>query len=138
MKNEFKIKVYYSDTDAYGVVWHGSYLRWLEMGRCNFSSQYGLDLKRMQENNIILPVVEINVRYKYSARLDDELSIETAIDEISATSMTFKQVIKTVAECKTCIEAKVKVVAVNSDGALYKRLPQVLVQAFLPKETANV
>lgn len=138
MKNEFKTKVYYSDTDAYGVVWHGSYLRWLEMGRCNFSSQYGLDLKKLQENDIVLPVVEINVRYKYSARLDDELSIETTINDISATAIIFKQVIKTVPEGRTCIEAKVKVVTINNNGILYKRLPQVLVQAFSPKEEAHV
>ena len=36
MKHTFEQKVYYSDTDAYGVVWHGSYLRWLEMGRVEY------------------------------------------------------------------------------------------------------
>jgi len=138
MENRFRVKVYYSDTDAYGVVWHGSYIRWMEMGRVNFSDQYGVDLLKLQENDIILPVVEINVRYKFSAQLDEELEVITTVDEISATALTFKQVIKSINRDKVCIEAKVKVVAVNGKGVLYKRLPQVLAQAFSKEETANV
>ena len=41
MRNEFIQKIYYADTDAYGVVWHGAYLRWLEKGRCDFSEELG-------------------------------------------------------------------------------------------------
>ena len=42
MKNIFEQKVSYCDTDAYGVVWHGSYLRWLEIGRMYFCDDIGL------------------------------------------------------------------------------------------------
>ena len=45
--NEFR--VYYADTDAYGVVWHGTYLRWLEAGRIEYTEKtFGLNLKTMQ------------------------------------------------------------------------------------------
>ena len=54
MKHIDEIRVYYADTDAYGVVWHGAYLRWMEAGRVNYTEKVlGLDLKKMQEDEII-------------------------------------------------------------------------------------
>ena len=138
MENRLRVKAYYSDTDAYGVVWHGSYLRWMEMGRVNFSQQYGLDLLKLQKNDIVLPVVEVGIRYKLSAMLDEDLEVITTVDNVSVTSITFKQIIKSIARDKTCIEGTVKVVAVNSKGELYRRLPKVLADAFKQEAAANV
>ena len=73
MINEFTQKVYYSDTDAYGVVWHGSYLRWMEMGRINLCEEAGYSLSKLYDEDITLPVVEINIRYKFPAKLEDYL-----------------------------------------------------------------
>ena len=57
MKNIFEQRVFYSDTDSYGVVWHGSYLRWLEMGRVYWTEMKGLSLIDLVENqDIALPV----------------------------------------------------------------------------------
>ena len=126
MKNSFEIKVYYSDTDSYGVVWHGSYLRWLEMGRVEISEQLGLNLKDLENSDIVLPVVDLNVRYKSSAKLDDKLIVETSIEEVSVSSVTFLQTIKNAKTGKVCISASVKVVAINKAGQLYRRLPEVL------------
>ena len=64
MKHAFATKVYYSDTDAYGVVWHGSYLRWLEMGRVMLCEQAGYKLSQLEKEDIVLPVAEINLKYK--------------------------------------------------------------------------
>ena len=72
MKHEFKQKVFYSDTDAYGVVWHGSYLRWLEMGRIELCEKAGYSLTKLYDANITLPVVDLNVRYKSPAKLEEE------------------------------------------------------------------
>ena len=54
MKHTFEQKVYYSDTDSYGVVWHGSYLRWLEMGRVEYCEDLGLNLIEMQNQKMKL------------------------------------------------------------------------------------
>ena len=48
MEHIFEQQVFYSDTDAYGVVWHGSYLRWLEMGRVYLCEKAGLFLKELE------------------------------------------------------------------------------------------
>lgn len=130
MKHTFEQKVYYSDTDAYGVVWHGSYLRWLEMGRIELCEIMGYNLVELQAQNITLPVVNINVRYRSSAKLNDEMIIETSIQKFNPLTVTFEQKISNKATGKTFAEAVVDVVAISNDGKLYKKMPQILLEAF--------
>lgn len=127
MKHEFEQKVFYSDTDAYGVVWHGSYLRWMEMGRVELCEKAGYSLKKIFEGDVTLPVAEINIRYKSPARLEENLLIETELLEATRISMIFGQKIYDTENKKIHIVAKVKVVATHNDGNLYRNLPQVLV-----------
>lgn len=130
MKHTFEQKVYYSDTDAYGVVWHGSYLRWLEMGRVELCEMMGHNLIELQEQNITLPVVNLNVRYKASAKLNDEIIIETSIQKYNVLSVTFEQKIKDKNSGKTFVEAVIDVVAIDENGKLYRKMPQVLTDMF--------
>ena len=130
MIHELEQKVYYADTDAYGVVWHGAYLRWLEMGRVLWCEAMGHNLSDLKANDILLPVVNLNVRYKASAKLDDEIIILTWIEKFNHLSVTFKQAIKSKTTGKTFIEAEIEVVAINNAGKLYRRMPQILVDVF--------
>lgn len=131
MKHTFEQKVFYSDTDAYGVVWHGSYLRWLEMGRVELCDMMGLNITDlMQNHDIVLPVVNMNVKYKSSAKLEDLMIIETEISEFKGFTVTFKQSIKSKVTGKTFIEADFVVAAINNDGKLYRKMPEILANAF--------
>src|SRR5574344_2602972 len=130
MKNSFTQKVFYSDTDAYGVVWHGSYLRWLEMGRVLLCEDLGYNLVELQNQDITLPVTNINVRYKSSAKLNDEIIVETEISKVTPLSVTFSQTITNKSNNKVCIKALVDVVAVNNQGKLYRRFPDILNKLF--------
>lgn len=124
MSHAFKQKVFYSDTDAYGVVWHGSYLRWLEAGRVMFCEKYGLKLSELAKQDIILPVVEINISYKNSAKLDDNVIINTEIKDYGRFYITFHQTVIDEKTKNMCIEATVRVVAINESGKLYRSLPE--------------
>lgn len=130
MKHIFEQKVFYADTDAYGVVWHGAYLRWLEAGRVLLCEQMGHNLTDLTNQDILLPVTNINVRYKASARLNDVVIIETWIEKFNPLSVTFKQTIKSKDTGKLFIEALIDVVAIHNDGKLYRRMPDVLKQSF--------
>ncbi len=138
MKNVLKTKVYYSDTDAYGVVWHGSYLRWLEMGRVELSEDLGLKLKDLLEQDITLPVIELNVRYKSSALLDDNIIVETSISKMSRMSITFEQIIKNAETEKVNVIASVTIVAITNSGQLYKTMPEVLKTAYEKAMQSNL
>lgn len=128
--NILKQKVYYSDTDAYGVVWHGSYLRWLEMGRVDWCEMKGHNLIDLKNQDIVLPVVNLNIRYKASAKLNDNLIIETCVTKFNGLSVTFTQRIKSAETLKIFVEAEVDVVAISNDGKLYRRMPQILSEIF--------
>ncbi len=131
MKHTFEQKVFYSDTDAYGVVWHGSYLRWLEMGRVELCDMMGLNITDlMQNHDVVLPVVNMNVKYKSSAKLEDWMIIETKISDFKGFTVTFKQSIKSKETGKTFIEAEFVVVAINNDGKLYRKMPEIIANAF--------
>lgn len=130
MKHTFETKVYYSDTDAYGVVWHGSYLRWLERGRVDLCEMLGLDLLSLKDGDVLLPVTNMNLRYKASAKLDDTIIIETWIEKYNSLSVTFAQVIKSKATGKVFIKAQFDVVSTSRVGKLYRTMPQMLTDAF--------
>ena len=126
MKHVLEQTVYYADTDAYGVVWHGTYLRWMEQARVEFCRELGIDLVSTKENNVIIPVTNINIRYKASAKLDETIVVETQITKISPLTVTFNQVIKHKDSEKIFTIADVEVVAVNNEGKIYRRMPELL------------
>ena len=126
MKHILEQTVYYADTDSYGVVWHGTYLRWMEQARVEFCRELGIDLVSMKENDVVIPVTNINIRYKASAKLDDKIAIETTITKISPLTVTFNQIIKNRENDKVYTISNVEVVAVNSEGRIYRRMPEVL------------
>lgn len=124
MKHVFRQKVFYSDTDSYGVVWHGNYLRWLEMGRCMFCEESGYKLSELENQDIVLPVVDLKIQYKNSAKLDDTVVIETEIMESNKFCLVFHQKVLDEKREKTYINATVTVVAIHKDGKLYRSLPE--------------
>ena len=126
MKHEMKQRVYYADTDAYSVAWHGSYLRWMEAARVEFCTQIGIDLVALQKLDIAIPVTNINIRYKSSAVLDERLIVETTLTKLSILTATFTQIIKNAETGQVHTIAEVEVVAVHNDGKLYRRLPDEL------------
>ena len=129
MKHILEDTVYYNDTDAYGVVWHGSYLKWMEKARVEFCRELGLDLKEMVDNNLLIPVTNLNIRYKSSAKLDDRILVETTISKMTPLTIVFSQTIKSKETEKVYINAEVEVVAVNNEGKIYRRLPEKLKNA---------
>jgi acyl-CoA thioester hydrolase len=85
-----EIRILYSDTDSYGVVWHGAYTKWFEAARVGLVEELGLPLAELEENGTVFPVVEMNIRYKSSARMNERIVIKTNITEVKPLSVTFE------------------------------------------------
>ncbi|GHA34767.1 thioesterase [Salinimicrobium marinum] len=73
------VKVRYAETDQMGVVYHGNYAQYLELARIEWLGDLGISYKEMEENGIMLPVYELNLKYLKSAKFDDVLRIETRL-----------------------------------------------------------
>ncbi len=126
MKHIIEQKVYYSDTDSFGIVWHGSYLRWLEMGRVELCESIGLNMLDLESQDIVLPVTKMNIRYKASGKLNDIVLIETEIKKLTPITIIFEQTIRNKESGKLFLQAEFEVVAVHNDGSLHRRIPDII------------
>lgn len=80
MKSHFTyVKVRYAETDQMGVVYHGNYAQYLEIARIDWLEAIGISYKKMEEEGVMLPVYELNLKFKKSAKFDDELRIVTRL-----------------------------------------------------------
>lgn len=77
LKDYVKIAVRFSEVDSIRVVWHGSYVAYLEDGREAFGRRYGLGYNDMFKAGLTAPIVEVNLQYKSPATVDDILVLET-------------------------------------------------------------
>ena len=77
--DEIQIRVRYGETDQMGVVHHGNYPLYLEMGRTEWLRKLGLSYKKMEDSGIILPVISLNINFKKSAYYDDVINVKTQL-----------------------------------------------------------
>ena len=76
-KSSTKTRVRYSETDQMGVVYHGNYAQFFELGRTEWLRNLGVTYKDMEISGIMLPVISLKCNFIKSARYDDVLTIET-------------------------------------------------------------
>ena len=123
----YKVKVYYEDTDAGGVVYYANYLKFLERARTEAISCIGLsNLKIKNKFGTLIIVKSCSIEYKKPAYLEDELNIESNIISLRKTSLIMRQLIKRNKELIS--EAKIQLVFVNGNGKP-KKIPNEILQS---------
>ncbi len=90
MKASVKVRVIYGDTDAMGIVYHGNYFRWFEVGRTELFRQMGIVYRDLEAGGYYLPLTKSYCHYLLPARYDDILVVETAITEWGRASIRFQ------------------------------------------------
>lgn len=91
MSHSIKIKIYYEDTDAGGVVYHANYLRFMERGRTEMLFDMGIDLARLHNENRIFIVTRVDIKYRRPARLGDTVQIKTTLGWCKHASAMLRQ-----------------------------------------------
>ena len=125
-----KLKVYYEDTDAGGIVYYANYLKFLERARTEALVTLGFNNKKIKEDfGSLIIVKSCNVEYKKPAHLEDELNIRSFVKSITKTSFFMNQFISRGKDI--IVEAKVHLVFVNNEGKPM-RIPGTLFQDFKP------
>lgn len=76
------IRVRYGETDQMGYLYYGNYALYFEVGRTDAIRELGLTYKEMEENGIIMPVAEVNIKYIRPALYDDLITVKTIIKEL--------------------------------------------------------
>ena len=88
--DEIQIRVRYGETDQMGVVYHGNYPLYLEMGRIEWLRKLGISYKKMEENGVMLPVIQLSLNYKKSASYDDVINVKTKLKKIHTAKIEFE------------------------------------------------
>jgi acyl-CoA thioester hydrolase len=87
--NKFSFRVRYGETDQMGVVYHGNYAQYLEIGRVEWLRSLGFSYKSMEESGVMLPVISLHVDFKKSATYDDEITVITKLKKVPAVRIEF-------------------------------------------------
>ena len=125
-----KLKVYYEDTDAGGVVYYANYLKFLERARTEALVTLGFNNKKLKEDfGSLIIVKSCNIEYKIPSHLEDELIIRSFVKSVTKTSFFMNQFISRGEDL--IVEAKVHLVFVNTEGKPM-RIPDSLFQDFKP------
>lgn len=80
----------YGETDQMGVVYHGNYAQYLEIGRVEWLRNLGISYREMEKNGIMLPVVSLSLEYKKSAYYDDLINVKTQLIKEPTAAIEFK------------------------------------------------
>ena len=131
MKHTSKLVVRSYECDSYGHVNNAVYLNYLEYGRMEYLHAINFDYKGIIAAGYYLYVTHVDIYYKASAFLDDELFIEVYPTKMKAVSGTFHQVIRK-ADGTICAEADVTWCCVTKEGKPYKIPQEFMSEGLLP------
>ena len=121
--------MYYQDTDAGGVVFHGRYLEFMERARTELINAAGFDLARLaDEQRLMFLVFHIAATYHQPAKLNDMLSVTAEVAKMGRASMVFRQYVERGAA--RLVEADVTLALVDRDRMRPARFPADLAQEF--------
>jgi len=88
-EHKISIRVRYAETDQMGVVYHGNYAQYFEMGRVEWLRNKGVSYKELEDSGVMLPVVSLNMNYKKPAYYDDELTVVTKLAFLGGVKIEF-------------------------------------------------
>src|SRR4030042_3049098 len=116
-----KMKIYYEDTDAGGVVYYANYRRYLERARTEFLLGKGIDVAEYHNKGYLFAVIHVDIHYKRPARLGEIIEVSTEIIEMTNATINLKHQI--LREGTLLVEANVRVACIDKEGKP-RRLPE--------------
>jgi len=116
MTHQFAVRVFYEDTDLAGIVYYANYLKFIERARSTMVLEAGIDQLEMQAQGLVFAVKKVEADYISSAKLNDNLRVETKLQQLTGAKITFAQ---DVYRAETLIfSALVTVVCITNAGKI--------------------
>ena len=94
IQHESKLRVWYCDTDQMGIVHHSNYIRYYEAARSDFMRSLGLSYGDVERQGLMMPILEVQSKYRRPAFYDEELTVTTILDELPSTRINFRYEIR--------------------------------------------
>lgn len=120
--SEREIQIMYADTDMMGVIYHGNYLKWFEVGRMQLIEDIGYDYVSMEREGYYAPVYNVDVTYRKALKYGDRASVRTWIEENTGIRTTYGyQVVNAAGE--VCTEGTTTHIVVKKVDGEFKPVP---------------
>jgi acyl-CoA thioester hydrolase len=114
---ETPVRVRYAETDKMGVVYHGNFFTWFEVGRTDLCLQCGFSYRDMEiEDDAHLMVVEAACRYRRPARYEDDVVVRTRLAEFARRTLRFEYEVVRASTGELLAEGATAHVVTGSDG----------------------
>ncbi|WP_086233289.1 acyl-CoA thioesterase [Campylobacter devanensis] len=85
LKRRYEFKAEFFDTDPMGIMWHGNYVKYLEMARCKLLDEIGYNYIKMQDNGFTLPIVKMDLKYINPIYFNEYFIVEISVIECDIT-----------------------------------------------------
>ena len=89
IKGNIKLRVRYSDTDQMGYVYYGRYASYYEIARVELFRNLGFSYKKLEEEGIGMPVIDMETKYLLPIKYDEEITISTRIEKLPSSRIIF-------------------------------------------------
>ena len=89
-----KIRVEYHHTDQMGIVHHSNYVKFFEVARTEWLRSAGLTYAEMERRGVMMPIVEVNVKYRQPAYYDELITVKAIVEDMPMARMVFKYEIR--------------------------------------------
>lgn len=124
---EWRVRVYYEDTDAGGIVYYANYLRFFERARTEWLRSLGINQSKLSQTEAIQFIVRsLQIDYRRPSRLDDELMLTLTIKQMRGASLLIDQQARLVGSSDLLVGAQVRVACVHRDTGRPVGLPKWL------------
>jgi acyl-CoA thioester hydrolase len=120
-----RMRVRFCETDLMGIVHHGSYVAFMEVGRVEWLRRRGVSYASWAERGLHLAVVELSLRYRAPARFDDEIDVEVVLGEMRTASVRFDYRLVRVTDQVLCAEGSTRLACVDDRQGLRRIHPEM-------------
>jgi acyl-CoA thioester hydrolase len=135
---EYPVKVYPHHTDYAGIVWHGTYLTWMEEARVECLRSIGVEFAELVALGCDLPVVELSVRYHRAVELGMAVVVKTRMVDVTGVRINWDFAIVSTDGQQLFVTAKVTLIALDRErGKIMRQLPTSVKDALAKVSTLH-
>jgi acyl-CoA thioester hydrolase len=121
----FPVRVYFENTDAGGVVYHGEYLKFLERARTEWLRHLGFDHQALaRDHRVVFVVTAASIDFTRPARLDDNVAVSVRLESLGKVRCVFAQEIRR--DDEVLVSARVTVACVTGENFRPTEIPEPL------------
>lgn len=126
---QWRVRVYYEDTDSGGVVYYANYLRFMERARTEWMRARGFEQDRLRaEHGLLFAVRSAQVDYLQPARFNDLLDVSVAVQDVGRASLTFHQAVTRADEAPLLCSGMLKIACIDAAAFRPKAIPDFILK----------